>query len=640
MKEPTIYAINNFLSDEECDHYINISKDKFKQALVSGNNGGILSSNRTGKNCWINHDNDEITLKVAKRISEIVNYPLENAESFQIIHYDKSQHYYNHYDGWLFNNSEKSNRCLLHGGQRMVTALVYLNNVEKGGETRFTRLKLNIMPDKGKLLVFNNCNKDTNTVNEQSEHSGMPVIEGEKYAFNLWFRQQSRDKLYKYKYVNTNEEQINSHDINILDTKMIISNNPLIYTIDNLLTEKDCNILIDKIKYLKNTSNNKSREIYWLKNNDISDLINKISKIINISSDYFENLQITQYYIGSAHNNYYDSYTNDDIGQKYMKNKGQRIWSVMGFLNNNKAKLKFNKINKEIDLDKGKIVVIKNTIQNTENRDINTIKTITHIQDKELYVFNLWIRNKNKDNIILDNTYKKDLIEFYKNIDNNDIKTLNTFTFINYMNKNETIKLINNIKSKKIVNKDCFNKIYDFSEYKPTIVSNIINEDILNILQKYINDNIDNNKFKFGDRQSDRYKIRNDIITRILHYELLELIEYVIGKKLKPTYTYLSAYIEGAELPAHTDNPDCEYTVSFVIYKEPQELYYPIYVDKTKQDIKYKGRYEYTPEKDKCIEIDCDIGTVILFSGTDHIHFREKLEGKKYYTLLLHYCEK
>jgi hypothetical protein len=335
-----------------------------------------------------------------------------------------------------------------------------------------------------------------------------------------------------------------------------------------------------------------------------------------------------------------------------MKNKGQRIWSIMGFLQKNNAKLKFNKINKEIDIDKGKIVVIKNTIKNTENRDINTIKTITPIQERELYVFNLWIRYKNKDNNILNllnlenininkninNKYNNDLIEFYKNIDNNIIKQINTFTYVNYMNINDTIDIIKNIKNKKIVNIECFNKIYEFNEYNPTIITNIIDIDILNILQNYIKDNIDNNKFRLGDRQSERYKIRNDIITRIIHYEFLELIEYVIGKKLKPTYTYLSAYIEGADLPPHTDNPDCEYTVSFVIYKEPYDLYYPIYVDKTKQDRKHKGRYDYTPEKDKCIEIDCDIGSAMLFAGTDHIHFREKLQGK-YYTLLLHYCE-
>jgi prolyl 4-hydroxylase len=393
--DPQIYTIDNFLSDEECEHFINISKDKFTQALVSGNNGGLLSTNRTGKNCWINHDNDDITLKVAKRISELVDYPLENAESFQIIHYDKSQQYYNHCDGWLFNNSEKSNRCLLNGGQRMVTALVYLNNVEKGGETRFTKLDINIEPDKGKLLVFHNCYKDTNIVHKLSEHSGMPVIEGEKYAFNLWFRQQSRDKLYKYNYANTNEEQINTHDINILEKKMIISDNPLIYTIDNFLTELERDILIDKINNLKNTSYNVSREIYWINNNDISDLINKFSKILNISEKYFENLQIVKYYIGSSHYNYYDAFDNTtEIGKVYMKNRGQRLWSIMGFLENNNSKLKFNNINKEINIDKGKIVIIKNIIENTDNRDINTIKTITPIQKRDLYIFNLWIREK------------------------------------------------------------------------------------------------------------------------------------------------------------------------------------------------------------------------------------------------------
>jgi hypothetical protein len=113
----------------------------------------------------------------------------------------------------------------------------------------------------------------------------------------------------------------------------------------------------------------------------------------------------------------------------------------------------------------------------------------------------------------------------------------------------------------------------------------------------------------------------------------------VTRQKLRPSYTYLSAYIEGADLKAHTDNPDCIYTVSFVVYKSEENMYYPIFVDKTKQTEKYKGIYSYTPDKKDCIEIDCKVGDAMIFSGIDHLHFREKLNGR-YYTILLHYVPK
>ena len=41
----------------------------------------------------------------------------------------------------------------------------------------------------GKLLVFSNVYENTNKRHENSEHAGMPVIEGEKWAFNLWLRE-------------------------------------------------------------------------------------------------------------------------------------------------------------------------------------------------------------------------------------------------------------------------------------------------------------------------------------------------------------------------------------------------------------------------------------------------------------------
>ena len=139
-----------------------------------------------------------------------------------------------------------------------------------------------------------------------------------------------------------------------------------------------------------------------------------------------------------------------------------------------------------------------------------------------------------------------------------------------------------------------------------------------------------------GDKQSNRYKAHNETFTRFIHFELLELIEHITNRKLKPTYTYLSAYIKDANLPPHTDREDCEYTVSFIIDK-PKNLEWDIYYHKVTQKEKYKGRYEITPDKEECIGLDCNSNGIIMFSGTDHIHFREKLEGDYCNIVLFHY---
>ena len=197
-KDPDIYTIHNFLTNKECKHMIKISRDQIKPALVSGDKEGYISEGRTGQNYWIKHDYDDITKKIGEKIAEQVGVSLENAEAYQVIYYDKTQEYRQHYDGWLFDGSEKSRRNMKYGGQRMKTALVYLNEVKAGGSTRFTKLNLEVNPEKGKLLVFDNVYSGTNKRHELSEHAGMPVIEGVKWAFNLWFREESRQKLYDY----------------------------------------------------------------------------------------------------------------------------------------------------------------------------------------------------------------------------------------------------------------------------------------------------------------------------------------------------------------------------------------------------------------------------------------------------------
>ena len=193
-KSPNIYTIDNFLTHNECNHMIKLSNGNLNRSLVSSDTKGIISDGRTGFNCWINHNHDNIVLNIASKISHLVDISLDNAESFQLIYYDKQQQYKRHYDGWLHDNSEKSNRQLKYGGQRMITALCYLNNVNEGGSTRFTKLNIDINPQKGRLLIFQNVEDKTNIRHELSEHSGMPIIEGEKYAFNLWFREKKYKK--------------------------------------------------------------------------------------------------------------------------------------------------------------------------------------------------------------------------------------------------------------------------------------------------------------------------------------------------------------------------------------------------------------------------------------------------------------
>ena len=93
--------------------------------------------------------------------------------------------------------------------------------------------------------------------------------------------------------------------------------------------------------------------------------------------------------------------------------------------------------------------------------------------------------------------------------------------------------------------------------------------------------------------------------------------------------------MNGADLPSHTDRPECEYTVSFLIEKDKN---WPIYLHKKKQETANKGRTgDKYIDHSECVELDCEEGGIIMFQGCDHLHFRHPYEGKNYNVVLLHY---
>lgn len=187
--EPGIWLFENFAGSEELAALREAAWEKLQPAEVSGEAGGYLSSGRTGSNCWVAHDHDALTLQLAQRISRLAGLPLTHAESFQVVHYGPQQEYKPHYDAWE-HDSPRGQRCMARGGQRLVTALLYLNHVEAGGATGFPRLGFDVRPLPGNLLLFHNCHAGSNHKHDASLHGGLPVTAGEKWAANLWFREE------------------------------------------------------------------------------------------------------------------------------------------------------------------------------------------------------------------------------------------------------------------------------------------------------------------------------------------------------------------------------------------------------------------------------------------------------------------
>ena len=586
-KSPLVATYNNILTNEECNHFIEISKDKLERALVSENNGGVTSNGRTGSNTWISHDYDEITYNVGKRIAKIANMSLECAEKYQIIYYGPSEEYRKHYDSWEHDGSEKSLRCIKYGGQRLRTALCYLNNVEKGGGTKMTKLNITINAEKGKLLVFDNTYENSNIKHPLSEHAGLPVEEGEKYAFNLWFRECSRSILYrdfnpdyylKFDNVNANSNKL-IKTINNTAELFKYNENRLhdtydIYSKTEFVNQSLCN----NILFLTNLNNDK-RKNGWVKLTETENFTAMLENLLQIDRKFWENINVVEYKQGEIHKEHHTAYDlNSDKGKQYTNKLGQRLYSITLALSNN-IEIAFPKINVTHKMKTGDLLFYKNVTTNTNIRDMKLERTIKNKSDENCYIANIYIRERSKTGEVLNSniiqnitgTNNRNNSETIVNTESEDFTdTLNNV--LELFNKKKVNKQWSGFKSFKYnfkgdfqqftkyisdytilhnsdncVNKENLSKIYQLNDNLPLqVVENVVTEPYKMLLQNYYTETIRQNVWALGDKQSNRYKAHNEPMSRFLHYELLPLIEKITNKKLRPTYTYLSAYVKDA----------------------------------------------------------------------------------------------
>lgn len=185
---PQITTVTNFLSEEECDYLIELAKPNLKRSTVvdpTGKSQGVLDERRTSEGTFFG-GYDPVVQRIEKRLSDLTNWPMENGEQIQVLHYNVGGEYQPHFD-FFSPDTEGNIACLSRGGQRIMTVIMYLNTPEEGGETIFPRVQQSITPQKGNAVLFYNCDYDGN-VDPFTLHGGAPVKAGEKWIATKWFR--------------------------------------------------------------------------------------------------------------------------------------------------------------------------------------------------------------------------------------------------------------------------------------------------------------------------------------------------------------------------------------------------------------------------------------------------------------------
>lgn len=195
-----LYEINDFMNKSECLEMINIINRKGlrRSTVTKTNNEKYDLELRTSSTCDLNRVTNEqdkqFINQLEYRISKMLGINIDYSEPIQGQKYTINQHFKQHSD-YFTPTQENYEENVKDIGNRTWTFMVYLNNVEEGGETNFPNINYSVKPILGKAVVWYNLNKN-GTGNYNSIHEGSKIIKGEKYIITKWFRERGRGRYY------------------------------------------------------------------------------------------------------------------------------------------------------------------------------------------------------------------------------------------------------------------------------------------------------------------------------------------------------------------------------------------------------------------------------------------------------------
>ncbi len=178
-----LYAVERFLGADECAR------------LIGMIDAAACPSSLIDETSWPNYRTsyssdidvyDDTVRGLDARLAALTGLPPACGEYAQGQRYQCGQYFEEHCD-WFDTTAGYWRREKRSGGQRSWTAMIYLNEVDEGGTTDFTRVRLSVPPLAGCLLLWNNAQAD-GTPNPWSMHAARPVVRGVKYIVTKWFR--------------------------------------------------------------------------------------------------------------------------------------------------------------------------------------------------------------------------------------------------------------------------------------------------------------------------------------------------------------------------------------------------------------------------------------------------------------------
>jgi len=193
-----IFLFRNFLSEAECDYIRERAEKRLtRSGVVDTKNGGSeINDIRTSMGMFFNRGEDPVIQAIDRRIANVSMTPVYHGEGLQVLRYEVGQKYEAHWD-YFFDEKNAAK-----GANRYATMLTFLDTVEEGGETVFTKMPtpngrdnkgfsecakhhLAVKPHKGDAVLFHSMTF-TGELEQRSMHGACPVIKGTKWSMAKW----------------------------------------------------------------------------------------------------------------------------------------------------------------------------------------------------------------------------------------------------------------------------------------------------------------------------------------------------------------------------------------------------------------------------------------------------------------------
>ena len=120
------------------------------------------------------------------------------------------------------------------------------------------------------------------------------------------------------------------------------------------------------------------------------------------------------------------------------------------------------------------------------------------------------------------------------------------------------------------------------------------------------------------------YSHYSDIAMETLMLKCQTMMEKTTGLKLTPAYTFARIYKHGDILKRHKDRFSCEISTTMNLAGDPWSIY-----------LEPSGK-----EGLKGIKVDLKPGDMLVYSGCELEHWRNKFKGKEHIQVFLHYNNK